>query len=78
MSLHSNPHPARHRTWLTIAAAGIAVLASVQLISGSTPIIWLLAASVALGALLAQASQAEDSTPIPVRHSHYRPRSRHR
>ena len=68
MSLDGNSHAGK-QVWLTIAAVGLAAIAGVQLIFGSAPMVWLLAAAVALWSLLAQASHAEDSTGIRGRSS---------
>jgi hypothetical protein len=78
MSLHRSPHSNRQASWVTILALGLAAIASVQLIAGSTPILWLIIASAALWGLLIQASRTQDSTAIRVRHGRYRERSAHR
>jgi hypothetical protein len=77
MSLHRNPHSARIGMWLTIAAMVLATIAAVQLVAGSSPLVWLLAGCVAVWALLAQASHAQDA-PIRVRSSRYGARSAYR
>ena len=77
MSLHRNSHSARIEIWLTIVAMVLATLAAVQLVAGSAPVVWLLAGCVAVWALLAQASRAQDA-PIRVRSSRYGARSAYR
>ena len=78
MSLRSNPHHRQFGSWLTIVAMCLAALASVQLVIGAAPGIWLLAACAAVSALLAQASKTRDSTSIGVPFSRYRARSAQR
>ena len=77
MSLHRNSHSARIGMWLTIVAMVLAAFAAVQLVAGSAPVIWLLGGCVAVWALLAQASHAQDA-PLRVRTSRYGARSAHR
>ncbi|HEX3244625.1 MAG TPA: hypothetical protein VHX16_04405 [Chloroflexota bacterium] len=68
MRLDTNPHAGK-QVGLAIAAVVTAAVAGVQLISGSAPLVWLLAAAVALWGLLAQASHVQDSTAMRGRSS---------
>jgi hypothetical protein len=75
MNLHRDRHSVNVGIWLTIAALVLAALAFVQLVAGSTPILWLLAGCVAVWALLAQASHTQDDDSIRLRSRHNRARS---
>jgi hypothetical protein len=77
MRLHRSPESGTIGMWLTIVAMVLATLAAVQLVAGSTSVIWLLAGCVAVWALLFQASHTQDRS-IRVRPSRYGARSARR
>lgn len=74
MSLNREPGFTGHNGWLALVAMGVAILAGVQLVSGTAPLLWLLLACGALWALLAQASRSDDPRSIRVHSGHPRRR----